>query len=112
VALSISPNSKLIASGSKDEFQLWDAESGKLLKTLKRHKHYVNALNFSPDSNLIVSGGWDEKVRVWDVSSGKLRKTLKYNDFFIATLGISPDGKLIACGGGNIIKLWDAELYH
>ncbi|MXV75176.1 hypothetical protein F4Z99_13010 [Candidatus Poribacteria bacterium] len=48
---------KTLASGGKDKtVRLWDAKTGKLLKTLEEHTGEVNVLTFSPDGKTLVSG--------------------------------------------------------
>lgn len=47
---------------------LWDLGSGRRLKTMTGHTGFIYSLNFSADSNVLVSGGADCTVRVWDVN--------------------------------------------
>jgi WD40 repeat protein len=87
--LVFSPNSRVVASGSRDHtVRLWDAYSGTLLRELKDEpvltdlsdsefgsildfvflqKGAVTALAFSPDGSLLASGGpGDGIIRLWN----------------------------------------------
>lgn len=41
-----------------------------IAKVLRGHTNFVFCVNFSPQSNLLVSGGFDETVRIWDIARG------------------------------------------
>ena len=68
---------KTIASASSDKtVRLWDATTGKHLKTLTGHTDSVNSVRFSPDGRTIASASADETVRLWDATTGQHLKTL------------------------------------
>ena len=64
-------------NSTSDNIKIWDVKSGKNLKTLKGHKNFIHAVDYSPDGKLIVSAGNDETIRLWDTKSGKELKKLK-----------------------------------
>lgn len=77
-AVTWSPDGRLIATGSSDCcVRVWDAASGKLLRTLEGHTAAVESVSFSPDGKVLASGAHDSSVRLWDAASGKLLRTLK-----------------------------------
>ena len=77
-SVAFSPDGKTIASGSYDNtIKLWDAASGKELKTMFGHSNWVLSVSFSPDGKTIASGSWDGTVKLWDSVTGRLLSTSK-----------------------------------
>ncbi len=120
--IAISPDGRLLASGSSDEYigpgevKVWDVATGRLRKFLY-HEYEVDDLAFSPDNKtLAIASGGD--IRLWDVRTWKLKHRLR-NDGgwqFTCSVAFSPDGKTIAGGSGmaengeaDDAYLWDAR---
>jgi WD40 repeat protein len=105
----LSPDGQRIGSGSFDDsVRLWDANSGRELKTLKGHTQAVVGLDFSPDGKLLVTGGDDSTIRFWRASDGAPLKTVD-NGRHVDKIAFSPDGRWIASGGhphGTVGELW------
>lgn len=59
--------SSIIESGGvyRNEVNLWDTQTGKLIRTFVGHKDQVTALAFARTGHLLVSGSRDTTIRFW-----------------------------------------------
>jgi WD40 repeat protein len=110
-SMALSPDDKILATGSYDQkIKLWDAETGKELKTLSGHNGCVFGLAFRPDGKILASASADRTVKLWDVASGERRDTLSQPLKEVYAVAFSPDGKRLAAGGAdNRIRIWDVS---
>ena len=112
LTVAYSPDGKTLASsGSTDgTIQLWNANNGKELRTLKGHKDIVSTLAFSADGKTLVSGSNDDTLRTWNTNTGRLLRKLSGHSNDVKTVAISRDGKIIVSGSkDSSVRLWDAE---
>ena len=56
----------LLTGDSWGAVQLWDATSGKLVRSVRAHRFGVNRFDFSPDGSLYASLSTDGSAQVWD----------------------------------------------
>ncbi|MEA5498394.1 WD40 repeat domain-containing protein, partial [Limnoraphis robusta] len=98
----------LLATASGDNtVKLWDASTGKEIKTLTGHTNSVNGVSFSPDGKLLATASGDKTVKLWNASSGKEIKTLTGHTNWVRAVSFSPDSKQLATGSqDNTVKLW------
>ena len=107
--VAFSPDGKYLATASKDHTaKLWDATTGKEVRTFKGHNLGIYSVTFSPDGKTLATTSEDQTVRLWDVETGKeLACSSHTGDVYHAVF--SPDGKRVAtCGSDNLVILWDA----
>lgn len=107
-ALAISPDEKLLISGSADNtIKFWSLPDGALMKTIGEHKNIVHSLYISSDGRLLVSGSRDKTIKLWSLPHGRFIKTLEGHTDIVYSLAITPDNSLLVSGSADkTIKLW------
>jgi WD40 repeat protein len=114
-ALVFSPEASIIRRLYKRHLPEWIVRAPALsedwglhFQTLS-HSYSVNAVAFSPDSQLIVSGSSDSTVRVCDAATGAERRVLRGHSYSVNAVVFSPDGRLIVSGSSDeTVRVWDA----
>jgi WD40 repeat protein len=67
-SLALSPDGTMLATGGADGIvRVWDAESGKTMRTIAAHSGKVTSLAFSPDGYTLASGSYDKTIKLWHV---------------------------------------------
>ena len=95
-SVAYSPDGKTVASGSWDNtVKIWQADNGKLVKTLTGHKTEVVAVAYSAAGQLF-SASIDGTVFQWEVDAAKPRKTFGPFEGSVSTLAVSRNGKILA----------------
>jgi WD40 repeat protein len=66
LAVSFSPDGKIVASGCKDTtIKFWDPQTGSLRQTLTGPKNRLESLAFSPDGQTLASGSGGPESLIW-----------------------------------------------
>src|SRR5262249_5384342 len=100
-SLAFSPDGRqLLSAGNSRDIQLWDVETGSLIRELHGHTAEVFAAIFHPDGRRIVSAGRDRVIRIWDPVQGDELAALLGHTSYIFSLSFSPDGTTLASGSG------------
>jgi WD40 repeat protein len=108
LALDLSPDGKLLASGAADRFaKVVDLPSGKVLKTFEGHTHHVLGVSWKRSGRTLVTAGADNVAKVWDATTGERRKNI---DGFgkevtaVAFVGVS-DEAVLSAGDGQVVRV-------
>jgi len=108
-----SPNSKYIASISGDrikrnEIDIWDVQTQKLLFTLNGHSNVVRSIAFSNNEKYIASAGEDNLVNLWNIKTGNVMVSFsENNEKELTSVIFTPDQKyLISASQDKTIKYW------
>jgi WD40 repeat protein len=115
ISLAFSANLKhLLTGGSKGTAQLWDVESGRLVRIFKEKETatrvLVTAVAISPDGNRILAADRYGFLHVWDTLSAELLRHIDIMSFmsearFIVTAAFLADGNFVTGGAGKVI-IW------
>lgn len=99
-----SPDGNAVAIGRGETIELFDRQSGKLLRKIEGKTHN-NAFTFSPDGKLLAAGGTAAEgtgndrihpIKVWEVATGKeLPQFAGSRGWNLCELKFSADGKLL-----------------
>ncbi len=112
-AADISPNGKLLVTGSWDQSaKIWDLASGKAVRKLDGiHKGYVNSVDFSPDGQSILTASDDGTARLWDVATGDPLETIfRGHGSRIRHSCFSSDGlRVLTTANDKTGRIWDRQ---
>ncbi len=101
----------LTMRGKRGGISLWDARSGRHIRTLDGK--FESGISFSPDGRLFAEGGAPVKLR--SMADGHLVRELKSGVrsgpvYSGSVLAFSPDGELMATGGTDgKVRLWHVD---
>ena len=117
--LTFSPDGRLVATATRysrwryrrkrqdNTVRLWEVATGKHLTLLEGQQGAINAIAFSPDSNLILTGSNDKIGRLWNAKTGKSVALLKGHSAPVNQVAFSLDGRLALTASANKVHIWD-----
>lgn len=110
--LAISPDGRLLATGSDDRTtRLWDLSTGSAVGRLAAGKAVPGwPLAFSPSgTRLVVSHFGASVAGVWRVDTAGLEQRLAGHSDWVQAVAYSPDDALVATGSeDSTARIWDA----
>lgn len=110
-SIAYSPDGKFIATGSMDNtIKIWNASTGREIRTLTGHANTVTALIYLPDGAHLISASDDKSIREWEIATGKEVAQFQGSRNKVEWLALLPSGKSFASAGeDSIIRIWDID---
>jgi WD40 repeat protein/tetratricopeptide (TPR) repeat protein len=102
LGVAFSPDGRLLASaGIGPTVVLWDASTGRKIRTLHGHKESIQGLAFSPNGKWLATGSADRTAKVWEVKSGKELVSVGGHLGAVNSVAFSRDGRQVASASGK-----------
>uniref|UniRef100_H2ZTG7 Transducin beta like 3 n=1 Tax=Latimeria chalumnae TaxID=7897 RepID=H2ZTG7_LATCH len=107
-SVAISPNDKLVASGSQDRTaKLWSAD-GSLLGVFRGHRRGIWCVQFSPMDQILATSSADGTIKLWGLQDFSCLKTFEGHDASVLKIIFVSRGTqlLTSSGSDGLLKLW------
>jgi WD40 repeat protein len=113
--IAFSPDGHTIAAAAQTDLQLWNVDTGTLVRTIKLGTSRLagaTAVAFSLDGHRIATGRADGALQLWDSDNGaQLGQTLTGHTGIMVDVAFSPDGRQIATTNADgTLRLWSATV--
>ncbi len=108
---ALSPHSDLLVTGSWDSTaQIWDVQTGKLVRSLPGHDKYVSAASFSPTGKYVSTGSADFTAVIWEAGSGRPLRRLEGAASSVTTTAYSErDGLVVTGDNSGMLNTWSVK---
>jgi WD40 repeat protein len=70
--------------------KLWDATTGKVVRSFTGHADVVTSVAFSPNGHRLLTASLDKTVRLWDVETGRELRVLRGHSGWVWSAAFSP----------------------
>lgn len=108
--VAVSPNDKMIATGSQDKTcKLWTDDLS-LLGVLKGHRRGIWCAIFSPVDQVVLTSSADSTIKLWSIADLSCLKTLEGHESSVLKIQFLSRGQqIISSGADGLLKLWNIK---
>lgn len=109
-AVAYSRNGMLLAAGTAaGRVRIWQAGTGRPVRTLAGDHGSVQQVVFSPNGRTIATANGDGTVTLWNATTGTPLRTWTADSTIVYSVAFSSDGRTVASGGSDgTVTLWNA----
>lgn len=107
-SVAISPNDKLLVSGSQDRTaKLWSLADMSLLGVFRGHSRGIWCVQFSPVDQVVATASADGSIKLWGIQDFSCLKTFEGHDASVLKIiFVSRGTQLVSGGSDGLVKLW------
>ncbi|XP_023946748.1 transducin beta-like protein 3 [Bicyclus anynana] len=108
--VAVSPNDKIIATGSQDKTaKLW-TEDLSLLGILKGHRRGIWCVRFSSVDQVVLTSSADSTLKLWSIADLSCLKTFEGHESSVLKIEFLSKGQqIISSGADGLLKLWNIK---
>jgi WD40 repeat protein len=109
ISLAWAPSGRVLAAAAvSGPVVLFDAASGKGLRTLPGHGFGTTSVSWKHDSTVLASAGQDGQVRLWDAGTGQETAALAGGAAWVEHVSWHSSADLLASAAGKKVRLWSS----
>ncbi|XP_062840755.1 transducin beta-like protein 3 [Trichomycterus rosablanca] len=107
-SVAVSPNDKLLASGSQDRTaKLWSLTDMSLVGVFRGHRRGIWCVQFSTVDQVLATASADGTIKLWGLHDFSCLKTFEGHDASVLKVIFVSRGTQIVSGGSDgLVKLW------
>jgi WD40 repeat protein len=93
-------------SGASNNLQIYNYETGDLIRTLNGHSNDVNSIEMLSDQSM-ASGGFDQSVIIWNISSYSINYNLTGHTKWVRCIKRLSSNLIASGDSGGLIIVWN-----